>query len=186
MERDKLIEMINTKTKCNCGVWHKLLPYVLFLSFVFACTYQAIQTTNYVASLGMANTTTLIYYMLLFGLVSFIGFKIIYWLYKSILQTSPFTFCIPYVVFDDQFKTLFVIKNVVIGFFGIVFLSAPYLFNILPIMNLVMSLIIIPVIYKLDQKYILDLIANQVFKTFAVPYFLYFVFDVVFAIMEVV
>ncbi len=181
MEQIKIITLSDAIEKQNKSIWHKIVPILLFLSFMFVNIYSAIMMNNALAysmpGNGMSNIFS---YVLVYGLMEYIVYRLFFWLYTLILNHSIYAMCIPYVVFKDQFQTCFLIKNILLGIVGLLLLNIPYTLTYISVLGLIVNLSIIPIIFKLNKNtFIPKLVAHNVFRAYALPYFLYFVLDVV-------
>lgn len=169
------------------SIWHKLLPALLFVSFAVANIYNVIMAANSTAIYTAAGGYESLYIILLYTLIDYIVYRIVFWFYTLILNRSVFAMCIPFIIFKDQFQACYIVKNVILGFVALLCMQAPYLLSYIPVLGLALSLSIIPVIFAIDKKtFIPDLVAHNVFRAYAVPYFIYFFIDVISFIMEVV
>ena len=173
----------NQQTK----LWHKLLPTMLFLSFVVANIYNAILLVNtYELAIGTL-ASAVIYHALIFALISYLLYKFMFWLYSLFLNRSVYAMCIPYIIFKDQFNTIYLIKNVITGLVGVICLFIPYFMPFITVINFILSFCVIPIVFALNNgKFIPELVAHNVFRAYALPYFIYLFLDVVFLVVGVV
>ena len=187
MEQIKILTLNDVIQKQRNSVWHKILPILLFVSFMFLNLYNGLIANNTVAiainNVGLSET---IYYCLIYGVIDYLIYRLFMWIYTMILNHSVFAMCIPYIIFKDQFQTCFLIKNVIIGVMGLLLLNAPYALHYIAVATLALNFAIIPIIFSINKvKFIPDLVAHNVFRIYAIPYFIYFFLDIISFVMEV-
>lgn len=177
---DSTINYFGTAPKRRAGSWvYKLF---LYLSFVWVSVYPVASTigtsffTYYGNLISGANSeiSTLIVFSMLEALLGWLGFEIIFWLYRMFLTFKIYSFVVPVDELKNTSRLFFGVKNILYGALLLLCFWFPYLYSFMELFNLILivSLLILFAVY-IQKKYSEPIIAHFVFKNFCYPVFVY-------------
>lgn len=178
MLRDKIITINNNQENLRIrnSIWHKLLPVVLILSFMWLGFYQALCAVNlYPTELIMGDAvSSIITELVISGLVNWIIFEIAMWIYRFALGFSIYTFIVPSQAIKDNIKWCFILRNIVMG--GLYFLCIyfPYISSYLIIIDLIcMFLVFVLFALRNTKMYVETIVRPFAFKGLMIPFIVY-------------
>lgn len=180
MKQTKVFEL-NTKVKT--GVFSKILPFLVFLSFVWLNFYTTTADLN-VLNINFTIFDTIesyVFFSVLFaGLLDYVLFEFIFFIYKFILGFSIYSFLIPRQVLNNRFRLWFMIRNIVLGVVYNLRFFFPYITVYLVVVEVILNMsILICLYYDIKKDYIEPLVGQFVFKTLSIPFILYEVYIVI-------
>ena len=189
---DSTLNYFGTEPRRKTGGW--VFKLFLYLSFVWANVYPVASTvgTSFYFSYGNlisgANSqmTILVIFAMLEGLLGWLGFEIIFWLYRMFLSYKIYSFVVPVDELKNKSRLFYAIKNILYG--GVVFLCFwfPYLYSFADLLNLILivSLLILFSLH-IQKRYSEPIIAHFVFKNFCYPVFVYECILIAVSVLEV-
>ncbi len=165
------------------SVYSRLLPVLVMLSFVWLNFYNIMTSSNNIkldfGSFG-SLPVYLIFDVLLYGVIYYLFFEFLFYVYRFCIGFSIYSFMIPKRVLIDKFRTWYLIRNVALGLIFNLRFFFPYITTYLCIFELVLNFLFIICMYAdLSKEYVEPLVGQFVFKTLAVPVVLYEIFEVV-------
>lgn len=165
------------------GIFGRILPVLLFISFLWLNFYDtATEINNFSISFsGVENIGLNIgFYVLLYGLIDYVIFEFLFFIYRFCLGFSIYSFMIPKYVLIDKFRLWYLIRNVVLGLLFNLRFFFPFVGTYLCVVELICNFVlIICLYYDLQKEYIEPLVGQFVFKTLALPVVLYEVYQVI-------
>ncbi len=178
MLRDKIITINNSKenARISSSILHKLLPFVLILSFMWLGFYPALCAFN-VYPMGVVTGSvagSLIVQVILMGLLYWIGFEIIMWVYRFCLGFSIYTFIVPIQAIKDNLKWCFILRNIVMGALYFLCIWYPYIYIYLIIIDAICLFAIFLLFSFVNmKKYVEPVVQPFVFKGLMLPFIVY-------------
>ena len=164
-------------------LFSRLLPILVFLSFVWLNFYDTTAGINnlFINFAGMENLgLNLGISIFISGLIDYIIFEFLFFIYRFFLGFSIYSFMIPKQVLLDKFRFWYFIRNIVLGLIFNIRFFFPYIASYLCIFELICNFsFIICMFFDLSKEYIEPLVAQFVFKTLSVPVVLYEIYVVV-------
>ncbi len=178
MLKDKIVTINNNKENIRIAnsVWHKILPFVLIISFMWLGFYQALLAFNaYPLELLTGSiSSSFILEIVLTGLIYYIGFEILFWVYRFAIGFSLYSFVVPSQAVKDGLRWWIIVRNLIMG--GLYFLCIwlPYIYSYLAIVDL-LCLFFVFVMFTLTQlkKYAEPMIYPFVYKSLMLPFIIY-------------
>ena len=170
------IELPRTKQR----QWPYLL--ILYVSFVWIVLYPTAitWTDSFVFSYGnmfdisSENFNFIIFSFLLNGLMEFIGFELIFWIYRLILSFKIYSFIVPADRLKVESRLYFIMRNVFYGLFVNLCFFHPYLYNYVGFADIVITLVmVIFFVRHLCKTYSEPIVSHFVFKYFCYPIFIF-------------
>lgn len=160
-----------------------VLPVLLFVSFVWLNFYDTLASINSLSVnfVGMDNLAlNLVFSVLVAGLIDYVIFEFLFFLYRFCLGFSIYSFMIPKYVLMDKFRFWYLLRNLVLGLIFNLRFFFPFVETYLCIFELVCNFILIICLYfNLQKEYVEPLVGQFVFKTLAFPVVIYEVYQVI-------
>lgn len=171
--------MINSRTNNVNSYWTMIM---LYLSFVWVGIFPVISSlsSGFFLSYGnLFNLSSLIFSsgiinVLVSALVSWIGFELIFMVYRFILSFKIYSFILPIDKLKSELRTFFIFRNLILGIiFNICFIF-PYLYALSRLFELIVTTIIF-ILFSLhiNKTYSESIVGHFVFKSFVSPLILY-------------
>ena len=124
--------------------------------------------------------------VLIKGLVDYLVFELVFFLYRFVIGFSIYSFMIPKQVLKDKFRLWYVIRNLALGFLYNLRFAFPYFGTYLCIFELVFNFaFIIGMFFDLKRNYVEPLVGQFVFKTLAVPVVAYEIYKMIMLMVAV-
>ncbi|MEG1581808.1 MAG: hypothetical protein RR334_01430 [Clostridia bacterium] len=167
------------KISKNQLIWQKIMPYLLILSFAFSGFYNVIFLANDTGSfsgiMGTVQTMLdLVVYSLIFGIVSWLFFEFLLMIFHFVSSFNLYIKFIPKTVINTRFRFWFMLRNIVLGIIGLLFMLAPYMFAYIAVITLVLDFVVVFCMYfDLRYKFFDDAIAPFIFNGIMIPLILY-------------
>ena len=182
----------NNQAKSNPYKWVYII--MLFISFIWISIYPA--STAMAGNLYFAygnlfdmasgNLSSFIVMILAEALVMWLGFEIIFYLYRWLLGFKIYSFIVPADKMKSESRLFFIYRNVFYGIIVNLCFLFPYLQVYLPFFDLVITLItLISFAAHLNKTYAEPIIGHFVFKCFCYPVFVYEALVVLSQVLEV-
>lgn len=164
------------------NVFSRILPLLVFLSFIWLNLYTTLASTNGVRLIfvNVDITNAMLLSVIVQGFVDYIVFELVFFLYRFVIGFSIYSFMIPKQVLKDKFRFWYFLRNIVLGFLFNLRFAFPYLGTYLCIFELMFNFIFITCMYfDLRRNYVEPLVGQFVFKTLAVPVIAYEIYKVI-------
>lgn len=162
----------------NAGsIWSKVLPVLLFFSFVWLELYSSVAKMATIGIVGQSSS--LVISILFYGLFAYAIFEFLFLVYRFCLSFSLYSFLLPRQGFKDKFRKWFLIRNIILGFIFNLRFYFPYISAYLCIIELIFNMLLIIVLYyDVAKKHVEPLIGQFVFKILCIPMVLYEIYQV--------
>lgn len=170
-------------------VLKKLLPVLLFLSFVWLNFYTEIaqsvaNSVNY--SAGSYFLAYLILNLLFWGAISYLVFELIFFIYQFLIKFSIYTFMIPRQVLQNRFRLWMIVRNVLLGIIFNLRFFYPYIAIYLSIFDVLFTMLFVICLYfNLAKKYVDPLVGHFLFRALSVWIAIYEGIEVLFLVLRV-
>lgn len=154
--------------------FEKWLPFLLILSYAFASFYSVVQDVS--ADVFVINEFSMYFVafeIIFLAIVCYCLLLLILWLYRKILSVRPYFFIISVQKFDTHIKFWCMMRNILMGLFGCVLFTHPYLAAFESIIGLVLSFLVIVATYFSLQKHIDPMFRHMYFKLLLYPWFVF-------------
>ena len=167
----------------------KLLPVLLFLSFVWLNLYtelaQAVAiSVNY--STGSYSLTYVILELLFLSAISYLVFELVFFVYKFLIRFSIYTFMIPRQVLQNRFRLWMIVRNVLLGIIFNLRFFYPYIAIYLSIFDVLFTMLFAVCVYfNLAKKYVDPLVGHFLFRALSVWIAIYEGIEVLFLVLRV-
>jgi len=160
-----------------------VLPILVLLSFVWLNLYSTLTGLNSVSlDIGVYGSLATYLGVSVFfaGLLDYIVFEILFFIYRLVLGFSIYSFMIPKNVLLDKFRIWYLVRNLLLGvIFNLRFLY-PFFGTYICIFELILNMLLVIVLYfDLSKNYVEPLVGQFVFKTLAWPVFIYEIYIVI-------
>ena len=176
---DSTINFMGSASRRHGGWVYKL---ILYLSFVWISIFPVASTMtssfffNYGNLIGGANSalSSLIVYAMLEALMGWLGFEIVFWLYRTVLSFKIYFFVVPIESLKNTSRFFYAIKNVIYGALLFLCFWYPYLYLYMQLFNIILIFVFL-ILYAmyLQYKFSQPIISHFVFKNFCYPVFVY-------------
>ncbi len=189
---------MNTKVKqltINYGqidkkqlILSRILPLLLYLSFVWLNIYKAIAQIDRISPLKiLASPENYFVLNILFSaLFSYIIFELLFVAYRLIIGFSIYSYTIPKQVLANKFRGWFILRNIVLGFFLNARFFLPFINLYLLAFEILIDLLFIICLYfNIAREYVDALIGQFVFRAITLPFILYEIYNLVSFIVRV-
>lgn len=160
----------------------RLLPVLLLLSFIWLNFYTTMTDINLYEKFSSVNPGAgeLIADVLFVGIVDYLVFELLFFIYRFCLGFSIYSFMIPKQVLKNKFRFWYIIRNLILGIVFNVRFFFPYFSTYTCIFELLMNMLLVICLYfDLSKEYVEPLVGQFVFKTLAVPVLIYEAFEMV-------
>ena len=165
------------------GILGRVLPVLLFVSFLWLNFYDTLAEVNNFSTnfSGMEGAgASICFYVFIQGLIDYIVFEFLFFIYRFCLGFSIYSFMIPKYVLIDKFRGWYIVRNLVLGLFFNLRFFFPYIGTYLCVIELICNFVlIICLYYDLQKEYVEPLVGQFVFKTLALPVVLYEIYYVI-------
>ena len=177
--------MINSRTNNVNNYWTMIM---LYLSFVWVGIFPVISSlsSGFLLSYGnLFDFSSLIFSsgvinVLVSALVSWIGFELIFMVYRFILSFRIYSFVLPTDKLKTELRTFFIFRNLILGVLLNICFIFPYLYALSGLFELVITTIIFIVFsLHINKTYSESIVGHFVFKCFVSPLILYELFVVI-------
>lgn len=176
----------------SSGGWFYM--FFLFVSFLWVAIFPA--TSSLIGSFELGygnllnfqdeNTSTIILSIISEALYLFISFEIVFYIYRYFLTFKIYSFVVPSENLKTESRTFYIYRNVIYGIFCNLCFICPYIFKFLPLLDVVVTLLMLLVFAShLNKKYAEPIIGHFVFKNFCYPIFFYEALILLIQILEV-
>lgn len=164
----------------------------LVISFAWLSIYPA--STAFVESftygfgdlLSQGNLPFFITSVLIEAFASWLGFEILFWVYRWFLSFKIYSFVVPMDSFKAETRLYFIYRNVILGVIYNLCFVMPYLFAYSVFFDLLVTLIVLIFYAKhLNTHYSETIVGHFVFKNFCYPIFIYEAIEVLSSILVV-
>ena len=158
------------------SLFSRLLPFLVCLSFMWLNFYQYIINGNSlgIAIDGVSPLAILVSSVVLNGIISYVIFEILLFIYKFFVGFSVYAFLIPVRVFNDKFRMWFLFRNLIAGVIYNLRIFVPYISAYLCIIDLIFNMIFILVLFAdIAKKHVEPLVRQFVFRIMVTPIFIY-------------
>ena len=157
----------NYKTNSKLSI---LIPLILFISFMFANFYYAVQAVE----IGVKhNVGQLFLSMAIFSVFDYLMLVLLLWVYRSILSIRPYFYLVGKTLFNEKFKLCYIVKNMVLGAIMFLCFKMPYLEVFLPVISIILSYLVVIFTYKTLEPKIDIMFRHMFFKLLLFPWFIY-------------
>lgn len=165
------------------GFFSRILPVLVMLSFVWLELYPTLTGANSI-SINLGSFGSLPVYLainvIFYGLLSYLIFEFLFYVYRFCIGFSIYSFMIPKDVLIDKFRTWYLIRNIILGLIFNLRFFFPYINTYLCIFELLFNfLFILGLYFDLSKNYVEPLVGQFVFKTLSVPVIIYEVYEVI-------
>ena len=156
-----------------------IYKFLLILSFIWLEMYASsffliFGTGSVFSSVNFSSTLTIV---LTYGILSWVAFEILFWIYRQILSTKIYSFLVPIESLKAETRLYFTIRNVILGLVCNLCFLFPYLYSFVPFFDLLITLVVIIAFAKnLTNVYSDAIVGHFVFKNFCYPIFVYELF----------
>ena len=167
----------------------RLLPFLLFLSFVWVNIYSGIMNVDSIsvgASGLMTSWSYVIFSILFIAGVDYIVFELLFYVYRFLMGFSIYSFMIPKQIFINKFRLWFLIRNVLMGFvFNLRFLF-PFISVYLIVVEVLFTMLsIICLYFDIARKYVDVLVGHLYFRAISICIIIYEAIKLIFAVVRV-
>lgn len=163
----------------------KLLPIMLIASFIFANFYYVAQdiSPDILAIDSGSYTLYLVLELGFYALLDYAILLLVLWLYRSVLSYRPYFYLVKVQVFNDTFKFWYFVRNVLFGTFACILFIAPYFAVYLPLLELILSFLVVLLTYFSLKKYVDIMFRHMYFKLLLYPWFILMAIETVLGII---
>ncbi len=170
------------------------LIYTIFLviSFVWLSIYPASITLTESFNYGFGNILTkgnlaiLIASVMIEAIASWIGFELLFWIYRWFLSFKIYSFIVPMDSLKAETRLYFIYRNLFLGVIYNLCFIMPYLFAYRIFFDLLLTLIVLIFYAKhLNSNYSETIVGHFVFKNFCYPIFFYEAIEVLSSVLVV-
>lgn len=168
--------MYNRKPRRNS--WIYIIG--LILSFVWLEFYPSTLAFMYTFEYGFgnmfssANSLAVIENVIFEGLISWVSFEIVFWIYRWVLSFKIYSFIVPLDSLKAESRLYFIIRNVFLGLVYNLCFIMPYLYSFSMFFDLLITMIVMICYAKhLNLIYGESIIGHFVFKNFCYPIIFY-------------
>ena len=169
--------------KAKAGVWAKILPVFVLLSFIWLHLYSTTADLNVlnIHSTGFESLGIYaIFSILLAGLLDYVVFELVFLAYKFVLGFSVYSFIIPRDILNFRFRFWYIVRNVILGFIFNLRFFYPYITTYLCVFELILNMALLICFYfDIKRDYVEPLVGQFVFKTLSIPFVIYEIIAVV-------
>lgn len=169
--------------KQKAGVWAKILPIFVLISFIWLHLYSTTADLNVlnIHSTGFKSIEAYsIMSILMSGLFDYLIFELVFFLYKFILGFSIYSFIVPRDILNFRFRFWFIIRNIILGLIFNLRFFYPYIGTYLCVFELTLNMaLLIWFYFDIKRDYVEPLVGQFVFKTLSVPFVIYEVIVVI-------
>lgn len=159
-------------------LWLSIYP--TFLGFIGSFQY------GFGNVLSHENTSIVIATVLAETIGSWIGFEILFWVYRWILSFKIYSFIVPMDSLKAETRLYFIYRNVLLGIIYNLCFLMPYLYAFSTFFDLIVTLIVIICYAKqLNERYAETIVGHFVFKNFCYPIFVYTAIEVLCSVLVV-
>ncbi len=160
-------------TSKNPNKLSTFLPYLLFVSFMWCNVYNVL--SGYTAeTIIQKNIFIIVLFDLAFyAAIDFALFWLLLWVYKQYLQTKIYFFLVSPKNFEAKLKFWMIVKNLILGALYFILFSCPYLSSYFPVINLVLSFLVVFLTYISLNAEIGVLFKHLFYKMVITPWFVY-------------
>lgn len=185
--------MNNLNTKSQYTPNH-LITVLLYFSFIWVGLYPALSSiySNFYYSFGnvldsaSSVFSSVIVYVIVQAFVSWICLELIFMVYRFILSFKIYSFVLPSHKLKDEMRMFFIYRNVFLGLFLNICFIFPYLYALLGLIDLLVTMItFLCFAAHINKTYSEPLIGHFVFKSFITPVVIYEILVVVINFLEV-
>lgn len=178
------LSVTKTKRSESGGIVFILL---LILSFFWINIYPTFGSVIYSFELGYGNVLNtasgnlsyLIFSTLLQGIIAWLAFEIVFWIYREVLSFKIYSFVMPLQKFKIESRLFYFYRNILVGIFINLSFFFPYLYIFSPLFSIIITLAMILIYAKhIKNKYSESIIGHFVFKTYIVPLFVFEIISV--------
>ena len=163
----------------------RFLPIMLIVSFVFANFYIATQTmTPEILSIYSSSYTLFfILYITFLAVLDYAILLLVLWLYRTVMSYRPYFYLVKVQTFNEHFKFWYFVKNVLYGAICCILFVCPYLHMYFPIINLLLTFMVIVLTYTSLQKHIDIMFRHMYFKLLMYPFFIFEAINIILTII---
>ena len=111
--------------------------------------------------------------MAFYAAIDFALFWLLLWVYKQYLQTKIYFFLVSPKNFEAKLKFWMIVKNLILGALYFILFSCPYLSSYFPVINLVLSFLVVFLTYISLNAEIGVLFKHLFYKMVITPWFVY-------------
>lgn len=170
------------------------LIYNIFLviSFAWLSIYPA--STAFIDSfsygfgdmLSQGNLSFAITSVIIEAIAAWIGFEILFWIYRWFLSFKIYSFIVPMDSLKAETRLYFIYRNIFLGIVYNLCFVMPYLFAYSVFFDLLITMIVLIFYAKhLNSNYSETIVGHFVFKNFCYPIFVYEAIEVLSSILVV-
>ena len=174
----------------------KQWPYLLILyaSFVWVVLYPTANTLTgtfifdygNIFDISSGNFSYILFSFLLNGLLYFVEFELIFWIYRFILSFKIYSFIVPADKLKTDSRLYFIVRNFFYGLYVNLCFFHPYLYNYVGLMDIVITLVVVIFYVRhLCKTYSEPIVSHFVFKYFCYPIFIFEGLSILFSVMGV-
>ena len=175
----------------------KQWPYLLLLyvSFIWIVLYPTFITVVGSDIFGYGNVlnlnSSLFSYVLLSilfnGLIYFVEFELIFWIYRLILSFKIYYFIVPTDRLKIESRKYFIIRNIIYGLFVNLCFFYPFFFNYIEFINVIVTMTMVFFFIKhINKTYSEPIVSHFVFRYFCYPIFIFVGLSILVSVMGVV
>lgn len=133
-----------------------------------------------------ANSSIVIISILAETFGSWLGFEILFWIYRWVLSFKIYSFIVPMDSLKAETRLYFIYRNVILGVIYNLCFIMPYLYAFSAFFDLIVTLIVIIFYAKqLNERYSETIVGHFVFKNFCYPIFVYTAIEVLCSVLVV-
>lgn len=152
----------------------------LILSFVWLEFYPSTLSFMYTFEYGFGdmfssvNLLAVIESVIFEGLISWVSFEIVFWIYRWVLSFKIYSFIVPLDSLKAESRLYFIIRNVFLGLVYNLCFIMPYLYSFSMFFDILITMIVMICYAKhLNLIYGESIIGHFVFKNFCYPIIFY-------------
>lgn len=186
--------MINSQLQSKSNK-NYLIIICLILSFVWISLYpvaNALTGTFYfsygnILDVSSSLFSNFIIYTIISAVVSWIGFELIFMLYRFLLAFKIYSFVLSPEKLKNELRLYFIYRNIIYGLFMNLCFIYPYLYSLVTFVDVIVTMTtFICFSTHIKSTYSEPLVGHFVFKCFINPVILYEIFVVTINFLEVI
>lgn len=176
---------LNFFSKRQATIFGQLLPTLIVISFLpqafYAIASNSLLAINNLS--GRASFAILVFECIAIACLQYLFFRLILWVYKSVLKTKPYFYLINEQEFSEKLSCWYLLKNIIISGFYVLLIYYPYIYFVLSAINIVLSYLVITLTYLSVSKKIDITFRPMFYRLMQTPWFVYQIFIIVLQII---
>ena len=172
---------LNFFSKRQATIFGQLLPTLIVMSFLPQAFYAI--ASNSLLSLndlsGRASFLVLSLECIAIACLQYLLFRLILWVYKSVLKTKPYFYLINEQEFSEKLSSWYLLKNIIISGFYVLLIYYPYIYFVLSVISILLSYLVVTFTYLTISRKIDITFRPMFYRLMMTPWFIYQIFIVV-------